>query len=86
MDIQHTAVVWRLLFDHISALNTKIGYLFLFSPRGYAFTVSGGLLAWVFEGFLGKSGGVGGASGGAWKRIVPPANQGIEPPRFYPTH
>jgi hypothetical protein len=34
-------------------------------------------------GFLGKPG-RGGVSGRAWKRIVPPANQGIAPPRFTP--
>ena len=85
MDIQHAAVVWRLLFGHISALNNQNWISFLVFARRICIYCMGALLAWVFEGFLGKSG-RGGASGRAWKRIVPPANQGIEPPRFYPTY
>jgi len=86
MDIQHAAVVWRLLFGHISALkNQKWISCTCYRPEDmhlpYRGTSRMGL-----RGLFRQVRGRGGASPRAWKRIVPPANQGIEPPRFYPTH
>jgi len=82
MDIQHTAVVWRLLFDHISALNNQNWISFLVFAAGICIYCVEGDFS---HGLSRQIGGRGGASGRAWKRIVPPTNQGIEPPRFYPT-
>ena len=86
MDIQHTSVVWRLLFDHISALNNQNWISFL--------VFAAGICIYCVEGdFSHGSSRAFSANRGAWRGIrtclethCPSHNQGIEPPRFYPTH
>ena len=68
---------------HINALNDHgqgwTSFL-AFVQRICIYGIGGTFLG--FPGQIGRSG----ASGRAWKRFAPPTNQGIEPPRLYPTH
>jgi len=63
---------------------TRIGYLFLVFARRICIYCIGGTSRMGSLRAFSANRGRGGASGRAWKRIVPPANQGIEPPRFTP--
>jgi len=85
MDIQHTAVVWRLLFDRISALNNQNWISFLVFAAGICiYCVEGDSSHGSSRAFSANRGGVAGHPDVPGNALALPQIKGLIPHAFTP--